>query len=123
VKYVRNNGLKGHAFKSLGAENAHLTQWETHIADKRIHGTTCKQVGALFEEERAHLQPLPISLFPIKLWGRTGGLFHAVGSKMLRRFLGVPAGFFYSSPVPPLPSFVFTLAKRHDRKKMLKREI
>jgi transposase len=65
VKYVRNNGLKGHAFKSLGAENAHLTQWETHVADKRIHGTTCKQVGALFEEERAHLQPLPISLFPI----------------------------------------------------------
>ena len=65
VKYVRNNGLKGHAFKSLGAENAHLTQWETHVADKRIHGTTCKQVGALFKEERAHLQPLPISLFPI----------------------------------------------------------
>jgi transposase len=65
VKYVRNNGLKGHAFKSLGAENAHLAQWETHVADKRIHGTTCKQVGALFEEERAHLQPLPISLFPI----------------------------------------------------------
>lgn len=64
VKYVKNNGLKGHEFKSVGAENAHLAQWETHVADKRIHGTTCKQVGALFEEERAHLQPLPASLFP-----------------------------------------------------------
>ena len=65
VKYVRSNGLKGHGFQSVGAENVHLDHWETHIADKRIHGTTCKQVGALFEEEREHLQPLPISLFPI----------------------------------------------------------
>ncbi|MFA6270710.1 MAG: IS21 family transposase [Candidatus Paceibacterota bacterium] len=64
VKYVRNNGLKGHRFESVGAENAHLSHWETHVADKRIHGTTCKQVAALFEEERAHLQPLPASLFP-----------------------------------------------------------
>ena len=34
------------------------------MADKRIHGTTCKQVAARFEEERPHLQPLPPSLFP-----------------------------------------------------------
>jgi hypothetical protein len=27
--------------------------------DKRIHGTTRKQVAACFEEERPHLQPLP----------------------------------------------------------------
>ena len=64
VKYVRANGLKGHRFESVGAENAHLLHWETHVADKRIHGTTCKQVAALFEEERAHLLPLPASLFP-----------------------------------------------------------
>ena len=64
VKYVRNNGLKGHKFESVGAENMHLAHWETHVADKRIHGTTCKQVAALFEEERGHLQPLPASLFP-----------------------------------------------------------
>ena len=64
VKYVRTNALKGHRFESLGAENAHLAHWESQVADKRIHGTTCKQVGALFDEERRHLQPLPLSLFP-----------------------------------------------------------
>lgn len=64
VGYVRNNALKGRRFESVGAENAHLSHWETHVADKRIHGTTCKQVAACFEEERSHLGALPGSLFP-----------------------------------------------------------
>jgi hypothetical protein len=34
------------------------------VADKRIHGTTRKQVATCFEEERPHLQPLADSLFP-----------------------------------------------------------
>jgi transposase len=64
VAYVRQNALKGRGFASLAEENAFLTQWETTIADTRIHGTTCKQVAACFEEEeRAHLQPLPATLF------------------------------------------------------------
>ena len=33
-------------------------------ADTRIHGTTRRQVAAMFEEERPHLQALPASLFP-----------------------------------------------------------
>lgn len=65
VAYVRGNALKGHRFASLAAENAHLQQWESQIADKRIHGTTRRQVAACFEEERAHLQALPDSLFPL----------------------------------------------------------
>jgi hypothetical protein len=36
----------------------------------RIHGTTCKQVSACFEEERPDLQPLPASLFPCFQEGR-----------------------------------------------------
>ena len=64
VGYVRNNALKGCLFKSLGEENLHLQRWETQVADKRIHGTTCKQVAACFELEGPHLQPLPPSLFP-----------------------------------------------------------
>lgn len=65
VAYVRHNALKGRRFGSLAEENAFLSQWEKTIADKRIHGTTCKQVEACFEqEERAHLQALPDSLFP-----------------------------------------------------------
>lgn len=64
VAYVRNNALKGRRFATLEAENLHLVQWESQVADKRIHGTTCKQVAALFAEERAHLRPLPVTLFP-----------------------------------------------------------
>ena len=64
VGYVRNNALKGRRFAALAEMNLHLSRWEEGVADKRIHGTTCKQVGALFGEERSHLQPLPASLFP-----------------------------------------------------------
>lgn len=65
VAYVRHNALKGHRFTSLAAENAHLQQWESQVADKRIHGTTRRQVAACFEEERPHLQALPDGLFPL----------------------------------------------------------
>ena len=64
VAYVRSNALKGRRFKSLAEENLFLQQWERAVADKRIHGTTRKQVTACFEEEGPHLQPLPESLFP-----------------------------------------------------------
>ena len=64
MAYVRTNALKGRRFKSLSEENLFLSHWEDSVADKRIHGTTRKQVAACFEEERPHLQPLPASLFP-----------------------------------------------------------
>jgi transposase len=64
VAYVRTNALKGRRFKSLAEQNRFLSHWESSVADKRIHGTTRKQVAACFEEERPHLQPLPASLFP-----------------------------------------------------------
>ena len=64
IAYLRSNGLKGRRFRSLSEENRFLSHWESHVADKRIHGTTRKQVIALFEQERAQLQGLPDSLFP-----------------------------------------------------------
>jgi hypothetical protein len=40
-------------------------EWETSVADTRIHGTTRKQVRRMFEEmERPALQPLPPEPFP-----------------------------------------------------------
>lgn len=66
VKYVQNNALKGRRFESLTAQNQFLSEWESGVADTRIHGTTRKQVGKIFNEvERAHLLPLPASLFPL----------------------------------------------------------
>jgi transposase len=64
IGYVRSNALKGGRFKSLSEQNLFLSHWENQVADKRIHDTTRKQVAALFEQERSHLQPLPDTLFP-----------------------------------------------------------
>jgi transposase len=64
VHYVRESALRGHKFASLAALNGHLREWEATVADMRIHGTTRRQVAAMFEEERPHLQALPASLFP-----------------------------------------------------------
>jgi transposase len=66
VKYVKNNCLKGLSFSSLAAENQHLLQWESAVADKRIHGTTRQQVIKLFTEvEKPALLPLPASRFEL----------------------------------------------------------
>jgi len=65
VDYVQENGLKGHQFASLADQNRHLLDWETSVADTRIHGTTRKQVGKVFTEvERPALLPLPVTRFP-----------------------------------------------------------
>ena len=65
VAYVQGNGLKGHRFDSLEAQNRHLAHWERTIADTRIHGTTRRQVGRMFDEfERPALRPLPRERFP-----------------------------------------------------------
>jgi transposase len=66
VKYAQNNAVKGRKFESLAAQNSFLFDWEKNVADTRIHGTTRRQVGQLFEEvERPALQPLPAGLFPV----------------------------------------------------------
>jgi transposase len=65
VKYVQNNAVKGRSFASLGAQNLFLAQWEKNTADKRIHGTTRRQVDTYFAEiERPALRALPASIFP-----------------------------------------------------------
>jgi transposase len=70
IKYVKNNALKGRIFSSLAEEKIFLADWETNVADTRIHGTTKKQVRRMFEEERAVLQPLPLEPFPFYQEGR-----------------------------------------------------
>jgi transposase len=65
VGYAQDNALKGRTFDSLAAQNRHLLEWETSVADTRIHGTTRKQVGKVFAEvERAALLPLSPARFP-----------------------------------------------------------
>jgi transposase len=65
IGYVKGNGLKGRVFPSLEAENRHLLDWETTVADLRLHGTIRQQVGKTFaDQERPALRPLPLTRFP-----------------------------------------------------------
>ena len=65
IGYVKGNGLKGRTFTSLNDENQHLLDWETTVADQRIHGTIRRQVAQVFAEvERPALRPLPTERFP-----------------------------------------------------------
>ncbi|MGH7225548.1 MAG: IS21 family transposase, partial [Gemmataceae bacterium] len=69
VKYVKNNGLKGHTFSSLQAQQEHLHHWEATVADTRIHGTTKRQVAVMFAEEQPALGPLPLEPFRYYRYG------------------------------------------------------
>jgi hypothetical protein len=65
IGYAQNNALKGRVFSSLEEQNNFLLEWELTVADKRIHGTTRRQVGKHFTEtERGALLPLPLEPFP-----------------------------------------------------------
>lgn len=64
VKYAKNNCLKGRSFDSLAAQNEFLWDWESRIADQRIHGTTKQQVARRFTVEGPALRTLPPERFP-----------------------------------------------------------
>lgn len=66
IGYVKDNALKGHVFTSIADQNRHLLQWESQVADQRIHGTTRQQVNKVFEEvEKPALLPLPATRFEL----------------------------------------------------------
>ncbi|MFZ1947565.1 MAG: IS21 family transposase, partial [bacterium] len=71
IKYVKNNAVKARTFGSLAELNGFLLHWERTVADTRIHGTTKRQVRAVFEEvERKTLKALPSEPFPLFHEGR-----------------------------------------------------
>jgi transposase len=89
VKYVQSNALKGRAFPNNEAQNRFLADWETGVADTRIHGTTKRQVAKLFKEERPSLLPLPLERF---------ASFHEAQRKVNRDGHVEVAKAYYSMP-------------------------
>jgi len=63
VAHAQKTPLKGLRFESLDDAQAYLDRWEERWADTRIHGTTKRQVAAMFAEERPALLPLPVEPF------------------------------------------------------------
>jgi transposase len=69
VGHAQKTPLKGLRFESLTDAQAHLDHWEQRWADTRIHGTTKRQVAAMFAEERPALRPLPLEPFRYYKYG------------------------------------------------------
>src|SRR5438445_3610943 len=64
--------LQGKRFESLEEAQAYLDRWEVSCADTRIHGTTKRQVAAMFAEEKPALLPLPLVPFRYYQHGKRG---------------------------------------------------
>jgi transposase len=63
VAHAQKTPLKGLRFETLEQAQNYLDGWEERWADTRIHGTTKRQVAAMFAEERPALLPLPVEPF------------------------------------------------------------
>lgn len=61
IGHTQATALKGRRFESIEEQNTFLEHWESKWAASRIHGRERRQVQAMFEEERTHLQPLPLT--------------------------------------------------------------
>jgi hypothetical protein len=62
--------LQGRHFENLEEAQAYLDRWEASCADTRIHGTTKRQVSAMFAEEKPALLPLPLEPFRYYQYGQ-----------------------------------------------------
>jgi len=92
VGHAQKTPLKGLRFESLEDAQAHLDRWEERWADTRIHGTTKRQVAAMFAEERPALLPLPIEPFRYYRYGeRTVHLDGCV--EVEAAYYGAPPGW------------------------------
>ncbi len=92
VGHAKNSPLKGLRFESLEEAQTYLDHWETRWADTRIHGTTKRQVAAMFAEEKPALQPLPVEPFRYYQYGkRTVNLDGCV--EVEAAYYGAPPGW------------------------------
>jgi transposase len=69
IGHTQQTPLRGMRFDTIDAAQAYLDAWEARWADTRIHGTTKRQVAAMFAEERPHLQALPLEPFRYYRYG------------------------------------------------------
>jgi transposase len=92
VDHAQETPLKGRRFESLEEAQAYLDNWSARWADTRIHGTTKRQVAALFAEEAPSLQALPTEPFRYFQFGaRTVHLDGCV--EVEATYYGAPGGW------------------------------
>jgi transposase len=92
IGHTQKTPLQGMRFETLEEAQAYLDRWDAHWADTRIHGTTKRQVAAMFAEEQPALGPLPLEPFRYYRFGvRTVHLDGCV--EVDAAYYGVPPGW------------------------------
>jgi len=92
VGHAQKTPLKGLRFETLEEAQAHLDHWEQRWADTRIHGTTKRQVAAMFAEEKPTLLPLPLEPFRYYQYGER--IVHLDGCvEVEAAYYGAPPGW------------------------------
>lgn len=98
--------MKGLRFESAEDAQRHLDRWDERWADTRIHGTTKRQVAAMFAEEKPQLLPLPIEPFRYYRFGKR--TVHLDGHVEI-------GGAYYSAPPGNIGR---TLLVQHDERRV-----
>ena len=92
VGHAQKTPLKGLRFETPEQAQAYLDRWEERWADTRIHGTTKRQVAAMFAEEKPALLALPVEPFRYYQYGeRTVHLDGCV--EVEAAYYGAPPGW------------------------------
>jgi len=92
VGHAQKTPLKGLRFESLEEAQAYLDRWEERWADTRIHGTTKRQVAAMFAEEKPSLLALPLEPFRYYQYGER--VVHLDGCvEVEAAYYGLPPGW------------------------------
>jgi hypothetical protein len=92
IGYTKRKALKGIRFESLEEAQAYLDRWEERRANTRIHGTTRRQIAAMFLEEKPHLLPLPLEPFRYYQYGER--VVHLDGCvEVEAAYYGLPPGW------------------------------
>jgi len=63
IGHTQKTPLRGLRFETIEEAQAYLDRWDARWADTRIHGTTKRQVAAMFAEEQPALGVLPLEPF------------------------------------------------------------
>lgn len=91
IGHTQRTALAGRRFESIEAAQAHLDHWDKTWAQTRIHGTTKRQVAAMFAEEKPFLKPLPFE--PFRYYQSGKRRVHPDGSvEVERAYYSAPAG-------------------------------
>ncbi len=92
VGHAQKTPLKGLRFETLEEAQTYLDRWEQRWADTRIHGTTKRQVAAMFAEEKPTLLPLPLEPFRYYQYGER--IVHLDGCvEVEAAYYGAPPGW------------------------------